>query len=152
MKDQYKVCEVSISYRTKIKPSERIRLACAESIYKLLIRDVFTPDIIEYKEYFKVLLLDNGCKLLGVHTVSEGGLTGTFVDVRNVLQASILSNARYIVLCHNHPSGECKPSLADDQMTQKIKSACNLLDIKVLDHIIVSSETYYSYADEGRIL
>jgi DNA repair protein RadC len=81
--------------------------------------------------------------------VSEGGITGTVADPRLILKKALAYNAVSIILCHNHPSGNLKPSKADEMLTKKIKEAAALLDIKVLDHIIVSTEGYFSFADEG---
>ena len=87
---------------------------------------------------------------IGYTTISEGGLTSTIVDVRVVMQTALVSNATAIVLAHNHPSGNTRPSGQDDSLTRKIKSACELMDIRLLDHIIVTSyDSYYSYNDEG---
>ena len=88
-------------------------------------------------------------KVLGVYKVSSGGVTGTVADPKQIFTAALKANACAIVLSHNHPSGNLKPSRQDEQLTSKIKEAGSFLDIKVLDHIIVTSEAYYSFADEG---
>ena len=118
----------------------------------MLIRRVYDEDTIGYKETFKVLLLNNANKIIGYSTISEGGLNSTLVDVRVVMQTALVSNAISIILTHNHPSGNLQPSINDDNLTKKIKSACELLDIRLLDHIIVTPyDSYYSYNDEGRL-
>ena len=81
--------------------------------------------------------------------ISEGGITGTVADPRIILKKALEEDAVSIILCHNHPSGNLLPSRADEELTQKIKEASRYFDIKVLDHIIVSEEGYYSFADEG---
>ncbi len=83
--------------------------------------------------------------------VSTGGVTGTVADPKLVFVAALKANACSIIISHNHPSGNLKPSQADEHLTQKIKLAGQFLDIKLIDHIIVSSEGYYSFADEGLI-
>jgi DNA repair protein RadC len=83
--------------------------------------------------------------------VSEGGITGTVADPRIILRKALEQDAVSLVLCHNHPSGSLRPSRADEQLTQKIKEAASFLDITVLDHIIVSEDGYFSFADEGLI-
>ena len=84
--------------------------------------------------------------------LSEGGLTSTIVDVRMIMQTALVSNATSIILTHNHPSGNPRPSIHDDNLTKKIKSACELMDIRLLDHIIVTPyDSFYSYCDEGRL-
>jgi len=148
-----KVCEVKLSYRPAVKPSERPVIKASMDIFRVLTDyRIFDPDTIEYKEYFKVLLLNTGNKLLGVLHISEGSIKETTVDIQHIMQGAILANSRYMILCHNHPSGNCAPSRADDSITRKIKTACELFDIKVIDHVIVSPNYYYSYADEGHII
>ncbi|HMM04268.1 JAB domain-containing protein [Dysgonomonas sp.] len=150
MENLFTVNEVKLTYKTKQKASERPKILSSESVYKILL-NCFDADTIEYREYFKVLLLNRTNQVLGVFNVSEGGISETVVDIRLILQSAILSNASGIILCHNHPSGNINPSSCDDNMTRKIKEACKIIDISLLDHIIITSESYYSYADEGRL-
>ncbi len=102
-------------------------------------------------EVFAVLYLNRANKIRQLEIVSEGGITGTVADPRIILRKALEQDAVSLVLCHNHPSGSLRPSRADEQLTAKIKSAAALLDITVLDHIIVSEEGYFSFADEGLI-
>ena len=101
------------------------------------------------REVFGVLYLNRANKVNHFEIVSEGGITGTVADPRIILRRALEEDAVSIILCHNHPSGSLKPSRADEQLTSKIKEAAVLLDITVLDHIIVSENGYYSFADEG---
>ncbi|NDA60554.1 MAG: DNA repair protein RadC [Chitinophagia bacterium] len=103
------------------------------------------------QEVFAVVYLNRGNRILSLETISEGGLTGTVADPRIILKKALEQDATSLVLCHNHPSGNLIPSKADEQLTQKIKHAAALMDIQVLDHIIVSQEGYFSFADEGMI-
>lgn len=100
-------------------------------------------------EVFAVLFLNRANKILHFEIVSSGGLTGTVADPRIILKKALETGATSIVLSHNHPSGSLKPSRADEELTQKIGQAAMYLDIKVIDHIIVSDEGYFSFADEG---
>lgn len=100
-------------------------------------------------EVFAVVYLNRSNKINGFKIVSEGGITGTVADPRVILKKALEEDAVSIILCHNHPSGSLKPSRADEELTQKIKEAARYLDIKVLDHLIVSDDGYYSFADEG---
>jgi DNA repair protein RadC len=100
-------------------------------------------------EVFAVLFLNRANKVNHFEIVSEGGITGTVADPRVILRKALEQDAVNIILCHNHPSGSLKPSKADEQLTAKIKEAARFLDIAVLDHIIVSEDGYYSFADEG---
>jgi DNA repair protein RadC len=146
------VSEVKISYRPEVRPSERPTITCPADMYRLLRENgVFAPEAIEHREFFKVLLLNRANRLLGISHLSEGGIHEAVVDIRHIMQAAILSNASQIALCHNHPSGNLKPSAQDDRVTKRVKEACDIFDISLTDHLVVSSESYYSYADEGRI-
>lgn len=106
---------------------------------------------LQYKdtEIFVAIFLNQSNKILHNYTLSEGGITGTVVDPRVLFKKALEYNAVSIILCHNHPSGNLKPSQADKQLTQKIKDAATYFDIKILDHIIVSNEGYFSFADDG---
>jgi DNA repair protein RadC len=100
-------------------------------------------------EVFAVLFLNRANKVNHFEIISRGGITGTVADPRVILKKALEQDATSIVLSHNHPSGSLKPSNADEALTKKIKEAAKYLDIKVIDHIIVSEEGYYSFADEG---
>jgi len=100
-------------------------------------------------EVFAVLFLNRANKINHFQVISEGGMTGTVADPRIILKKALEENAVSIILCHNHPSGSLKPSRADEELTQKIKEAARFFDIKVLDHLIVSEDGYFSFADEG---
>ncbi|MGC4231765.1 MAG: DNA repair protein RadC [Niabella sp.] len=100
-------------------------------------------------EVFAVIYLNQAHKVLSFDIVSEGGITGTVADPRVILKRALEKNAVKIVLSHNHPSGSLHPSKADEYLTNKIRQAASLLDIKVLDHVIVSDAGYYSFADDG---
>ena len=102
-----------------------------------------------HHEVFAVLFLNRANKINHFEIISQGGMTGTVADPRVILKKALQENAVSLILCHNHPSGSLKPSRADEELTSKIKAAALLLDIKVLDHIIVSEDGYYSFADEG---
>lgn len=103
------------------------------------------------QEEFWVVLLNASNRIIDTLRVSQGGTTSTLVDMRLLFKPALLQQASALMLFHNHPSGNCKPSKADDQLTQKIVSVAALFDIRVLDHLVVTDATYYSYADEGRL-
>ena len=150
MTTDYKVAEVELSYRNRVPNKDRKRIMDSYSAYKIL-RNNYSDDTIDYRETFKVLYMNQGCQVLGCFTISEGGITNTLADVRMILQGALLTNAVAMVLAHNHPSGSTRPSRQDDELTRKVVDAARLLDIKVADHIILTSEDFYSYNDEGRI-
>jgi DNA repair protein RadC len=104
----------------------------------------------DYKhEVFAVIFLNRANKINEFRIISEGGITGTVADPRIILKKALEQDAVSIILCHNHPSGSLKPSRADEELTYKIKEAAKYFDIKVLDHLIVGDDGYYSFADEG---
>ena len=149
MNTDYIVSEIQLKY----KPQPlRETINGAKDIHQLLIKRVYDEETIGYRETFKVLLLNNSNKIIGYTTISEGGLTSTIVDIRMILQTALVSNATSIILTHNHPSGNPRPSGHDDNLTKRIKSACELMDICLLDHIIVTPyDSFYSYCNEGRL-
>jgi DNA repair protein RadC len=100
-------------------------------------------------EVFAVIFLNRANKVRHFEIVSEGGITGTVADPRIILKKALEEDAVSIILCHNHPSGSLKPSRADEDLTARIKEAARFFDIRVVDHIIVSENGYYSFADEG---
>lgn len=102
-------------------------------------------------EVFAVVYMNKANKINHFEIISKGGITGTVADPRIIFKKAFDVEATSIVLCHNHPSGSLKPSRQDEELTRKIKEAASYLDIKVIDHLIVSEEGYFSFADEGLI-
>ncbi len=111
----------------------------------------WNPDTLDYVEEFKILLMNRANAVLGLMAISKGGISGTVTDVRIILQAALKSNASGLIVCHNHPSGNLNPSESDTKITKKIKEAGNIMDIQLLDHLIISNEDYYSFADQGML-
>ena len=101
------------------------------------------------REVFAVIFLNQANRVNHLEVISQGGITGTVADPRLILKKALELHAVNIILCHNHPSGNLKPSKADEDLTYKIREAARFFDIKVVDHIIVSHEGYFSFADEG---
>lgn len=143
-----RVADVELVYKTRVKASERPIIRDSKDIYNVL-KQVWNENKIEMLEEFKVIFLNRANRVIGVYDASSGGLTGTVADRRLILAAAIKSLAVSIILSHNHPSGNLKPSKADEDLTQKIKTAAAYHDIRVIDHIIITNEGYYSFADEG---
>lgn len=114
--------------------------------------EIFHPALADIPhEEFWVLLLNQSNKVINKVKISQGGVAATVVDTKLILNAAISALAPNIILCHNHPSGNRLPSTQDDQLTEKIKKAALTMDIRVLDHVIVCDDSYYSYADEARL-
>jgi len=147
-KKQFEVAEIQLTYKTKVKPSQRPKITSSKEAYEILL-DSWDEDKLEFVEQFKILVLNRANKVLGIYEVSTGGVSGTVADPKLVFAAAINANASAMILSHNHPSGQLKPSEADISLTKKLAEGGRLLEIPVLDHIIVTGEGYYSFADEG---
>jgi len=142
------IAEVRLSYSPKLKPSEMAQIdksEDAEDYFRKFFEDI------DYHESFKVMLLNRSNKILGVYNHTTGGQTGCIIDIKMVVQSAILSHAKGVILCHNHPSGNTQPSEADLKITKQIKLALNYFDIALLDHLIITPEHYNSLADNGDI-
>jgi DNA repair protein RadC len=149
MENLFNITEVELSYKTKVKPSERIKVTKSDEVVKVF-KSIYDLNKIELQEMFYVMLLNNANKVLGVAHISTGGTTACIVDMKTIFSIAVKANACGIVLCHNHPSGNVTPSNNDKQLTQKAKEAGKVLDITVLDHVIIcGEENYFSFADEG---
>jgi DNA repair protein RadC len=144
----FEVSEIELVYKTKVKASERPQITSSKSAYEVLLK-AWDENKIEFVEQFKVLLLNRANRVLGVYEVSTGGISGTVADPRLIFVAALKANSSSLVLAHNHPGGSLKPSRQDEELTVKIREAGRYLEIKVLDHLIITNEAYYSFADEG---
>lgn len=140
------LAEIDIVYKPKCKASELPKVITSNDAFNY-IKDVFPS--LNYREYFYILCMNRANKILGYAQISVGGVSGTVVDVKIIMQIALKSNSCSIILSHNHPSGNLQPSDADRSLTKKLKEAGRILDITVIDHIIVTSESYFSFADEG---
>lgn len=145
-----KVAEVELVYRSKVKPSDRPTITSSLDAYRLLVV-LWEEGKLDLVEQFKVLFLNRANKVICLYNLSSGGITGTVADPRLIYAAALKVHAVSLILSHNHPSGSLKPSLADEELTKKIKLAGTYFDMKVFDHLILSSEGYYSFADEGQL-
>ncbi len=148
--DPYQVSEIQLHYDTNVKASQRPKINSSEDAHKIL-RQYWADEKMELREEFKILLLNRANKVLGLVNISTGGVSGTVADPKIIFASALKANASGIILAHNHPSGNLKPSEADLNLTNKVKKAGQLLEIAVLDHIILTSEQYFSMADEGMI-
>lgn len=146
---EFTMPEITISYKDNVKASERVKILTSQSSYSHLKQ--FYTECMEHHEESYVLFLNRANKVLGVSLISKGGMAETVMDVKIILQTALKAHASGIILSHNHPSGNLYPSEPDKRITSKIKEACKFLDLNLLDHIIVTEESYYSFADEGLI-
>ncbi|MCK5135601.1 MAG: DNA repair protein RadC [Bacteroidales bacterium] len=127
---------------------KKIPVKSSETVFNL-----FHPLVgdLEHEEFW-LLMLNRANRVLGKFKVSQGGLSGTVIDTRIILKKALDNLASSIIVCHNHPSGNNQPSDADVKITEKLKKAAEMLEIKLLDHIIIADKSYFSFADEGLIL
>ena len=133
--------------RLEEEPLERKQIRCSKDIY-----DVFYPLMCDLPvEECWVLLLNQSSKIIDRICISRGGLASTQVDVRCILHEALLKRAVSMVLCHNHPSGNTSPSRDDDRLTEALRQAAEVMNIRLLDHLVITDGGYYSYCDEGRI-
>lgn len=144
----FQVTEITVSYRPKLKASERPKVSGSKDVYAYFSAS-WDRNRIEMVEQFKIMLLNRANKILGVFEVSTGGVAGTIADPKIIFATALKGNASGIILAHNHPSGNLKPSEADKQLTAKLVHAATFLDILVLDHLILTAEEYLSFVDEG---
>lgn len=139
-------CELG-KRRQAERAEERPKFDSATSIYHYM--HPLMQDLAEEEAW--VLLLNQQCKLIKAERLSHGGITETAVDVRLIVKNALLCNATVIVLCHNHPSGNARPSADDDRLTKKVKDACAFMRLHLLDHLIITDGAYYSYSEEGNL-
>lgn len=150
MNTEYTVAEVRLTYKRKASYLGEGELRSSIDVYRFLL-SIYPKETVEYRESFKVLYLNNCGKAIGYTTISEGGIDTTCVDIRMILQGALLCNATQIILSHNHPSGNPQPSTQDMSLTKKVRDAAAIMQIKVVDHIILTTDSFYSFSDEGNI-
>jgi len=143
----YNLAEITVSYKPLLKLSEQPQISTSIDAYHVL-KEAWS-ETISYCEEFNILLLNRANKVLAISKISVGGIAGTIADPKKIFQTALKGNASSIILAHNHPSGNLKPSQADLDLTQKIKEAGKFLDLPIVDHIIISDEGFLSFADEG---
>ena len=147
MKKTYKskISEFSLKYtKTDI---QKTKVTTSESASNV-IRKFYFDDINIYESFF-ILLLNRANNTTGFAKISQGGTAGTVVDIKIIAKYAVESLSSAVIICHNHPSGDKRPSDADLNITRRIKDALLLLDVKLLDHIIITENDFYSFADNG---
>lgn len=133
--------------RSGMQHPEKTPVKSSETVYRL-----FHPLLgdLEHEEFW-LLMLNRANRVIGRYKVSQGGLSGTVIDTRIILKKALDKLASSIIVCHNHPSGNNQPSDADVKITEKLKKAAHMFEIKLLDHVIIADKSYFSFADEGLI-
>lgn len=146
MKQNSQVSEIQVSYTPSLLVDMSIKNS--KKSFELMLNE-WEQETLQMQEEVKILLLNRNNKVLGIYSLAKGGLTSCVVDVRIILSIALKTLATGIILVHNHPSGNLKPSQADLDITKKLKQSCDLLDITFLDHLIITKDNYFSFADEG---
>lgn len=141
-----KTPEISISYSNN--NNKKLKIKNSKESYDVLLNS-WNKNIIELQEEFKLLLLNRANQVLGVYALSKGGTASCVVDTKLVFSVALKCNATSIIVAHNHPSGNLKPSEADKAITEKLKKAGQYLDISLLDHLIITKDNFYSLSDNG---
>jgi len=140
------ICEIKISYNPKISPNKLPKITSSQEA-----AEVFRANWKDLKhvESFYILLLNRSNRCIGIKQISSGGISGTVADPKLILQTALIANASSIILAHNHPSDNIKPSENDKKLTTKLTFAGDIIDCTVLDHIILGWEEHFSFANEG---
>ena len=144
------LAEISVSYSSKVKSKERRKVTSSKEA-EAIFREIWSEGKIELREEFYILLLNRANCVLGWCQIGAGGLTGTVCDPRLVFSIALKCLACSVILAHNHPSGNTQPSSSDIQLTKNLCEGGKLLEIMVLDHLILTADSFYSFADEGLI-
>ena len=143
-----RLAEIQVKYSTS--NSRKPQISNSEDVWNIL-KEIWDYDTIEYQERFYALYLNRANRVLGYRLISIGGAIGTVVDIKQLMGVALKCNAHAIILAHNHPSGNENPSQTDIRLTEKVKQSCELLEINLLDHVIVTTEKYFSFSDEGML-
>ena len=138
---------VELYIRLKAKKEVTPQIASSKDVYRQMVGLMANLSV----EECWCIYLNQASRVIKKQRISKGGLTSTMVDVRVVMKEALLCGAAALVLVHNHPSGSIRPSREDDKLTKELNTACQLMNIRMVDHVIVTDGSFYSYADEGRI-
>lgn len=143
----YQIAEIELVYRHKIKPTDRPQITCSNDAYEIF-KHQWDKNKIEFIEQAKLMLLNRNNRVLGLVDLSSGGVAGTVVDPKIAFAAALKANASSILLAHNHPSGNTQPSSQDKILTQNLIDVGRKLTLPLRDHLIITPEGYFSFADE----
>src|SRR6478609_935677 len=144
----YEVAEIQLTYSGNVKPSLRPKITSSRDAF-CIFKQTWDENKIEFIEQFRVMLTNRAQKVLGIVEISTGGVSGTVADPKVIFGAALKAGASGLLMAHNHPSGNLTPSQSDIDLTRRMREGGKFLEIQVLDHLIVTAEGYYSFADEG---
>ena len=149
-RQRFEIPRISISYSRKQNGYDRTYIRSSEELYHLCM-SIWDSETIDLYEEFKVIFFDRSLSVIGYRNLGRGGVSGVIVEIRHILVIALECNASSFVIVHNHPSGNLTPSRQDVSLTNKLQQGANLLDLKLQDHLILTSQGYYSFIDEGII-
>jgi DNA repair protein RadC len=144
----WQVAEIELSYRPTLKAAQHPKIESAKHLFDILTGS-WDMNKIELVEQFKIVLLNRANRVLGLAEISTGGMSATVVDPKIIFMIALKAAATGICLVHNHPSGNLRPSQADHDLTEKLRTAARVLDMQILDHLIITRLAYFSFAEEG---
>lgn len=139
---------VKVSLDKELKTRDLIKLKSSKDTANAF-RTIFDPNTFHWREELFLLCLNNDLRILGFYKLSSGGMSATCADVRIIFTVALKLGSSRIAIAHNHPSGSLRPSAADIELTKRVYEAAKIIDIQLIDHIILSDDAYYSFADEG---
>ena len=145
-----KVSEIELSYKPQQAVSTLPKVDSSEDAYRVFI-ETWDSEKLEFIEQFRAIFLNRASRVIGICTVTSGGLSSTVLDYRLLYAAALKALASAVIIAHNHPSGNPKPSEADKKVTKLVHEAGKLLDIALIDHLIVTKEGYYSFSEQGAL-
>ena len=148
MKYQYNLSEIKLSYMPRLKLSDRPIVKDSRTAYEILLQHWDAGKMLLLEE-FKIILLNNASRVLGIVNIAQGGITSVSVDLQIMFATTLKANASSIIMAHNHPSGTLKPSTQDILLTDKVRAAASIFGIRILDHLIITPESYFSFLDDG---
>ena len=149
-KNEFIANELCLSYRRnpKLSVSAFTKIRSSDALEETF-RQIWNIDEIDVRESFYAIYLNNQLNVVGYYRIADGGADAVWVDIKLIIKCALLSNATKVAVAHNHPSGTTKPSEADKLITKRIETACDLLDLQLLDHIILTYSDYHSFRDSG---
>jgi DNA repair proteins len=145
--DYFNIPEITVSYKDNVKASERFVVKCSLDASRIFSEA--HKDCMQHHEEVYALFLNRANRVMGIMCVGKGGLSEVVVDIRIILQTALKASTSAIMLAHNHPSGSTKPSQQDIKLTENLKNGCTAVGLQLIDHLIITEETYMSFADEG---
>lgn len=138
---------IEVRYKTSIKMSERPKISNSEDAYNMVGKVDEMLQNLDYKELFYAIYLNQDNRVLACHKISEGSVNCSHVDIKFIMQGAIMTNASALIICHNHPSGNLRPSKEDIKLTKRVRECSEMFGVRMLDSIVISSDGYYSLSD-----